>query len=46
MIGPGRDADLVVLDRDLLAADPSAIVGTRVVATVVGGRTVYGEDDG
>jgi predicted amidohydrolase YtcJ len=43
MIVPGHDADLVVLDRDLLAEDPSAIVGTRVVATVVGGRIIHGE---
>jgi hypothetical protein len=44
IIEVGRDADLAVLDRDLLAEDPSAIVGTRVVATVVGGRIVHGED--
>ena len=43
MIAVGRDADLVVLDRDLLAEDPSAIVGSRVVATVVDGRIVHGE---
>jgi len=43
MIVPGHDADLVVLDRDLLAEDPSAIAGTRVVATVVGGRIIHGE---
>ena len=43
MIAVGRDADLVVLDRDLLAEDPSAIVGSRVVATVVDGLIVHGE---
>ena len=43
MIAVGRDADLVVLDRDLLAEDPSAIVGSRVVATVVDGRIAHGE---
>jgi predicted amidohydrolase YtcJ len=43
MIAVGRDADLVVLDRDLLAEAPSAIVGSRVVATVVDGQVVHGE---
>jgi predicted amidohydrolase YtcJ len=43
MIVVGHDADLVVLDRDLLAEDPAAIVGTRVVATVIGGRIIHGE---
>jgi predicted amidohydrolase YtcJ len=43
MIAVGGDADLVVLDRDLLAEDPSAIVESRAVATIVGGRVVHGE---
>jgi predicted amidohydrolase YtcJ len=43
MIEVGRDADVVVLDRDLLVEDPSAIAGTRAVVTVVGGRIVHGE---
>ena len=37
----GLDADLVVLDRDLLAAGPSAIIGTGVRLTVLGGRIVH-----
>jgi len=40
-IVPGHAADLVVLDRDLLAEGASAIQGTRVVATICGGRVVY-----
>jgi predicted amidohydrolase YtcJ len=40
-IMPGMDADLVVLDRDLLAAGPSAIIGTGVRLTVLGGRVVH-----
>ena len=40
-IVPGMDADLVVLDRDLLAAGPSAIIGTGVALTVLGGRIVH-----
>ena len=43
MIAVGHDADLVVLDRDLLAEGPSAIVGSRVVATIVAGRIVHAE---
>ncbi len=40
-LGPGGDADLVVLDRDMLAGGPTSIVGTRVVLTVVGGQVVH-----
>lgn len=40
-VAPGLDADLVVLDRDLLAAGPSAIIGTGVRLTVVGGAVVH-----
>ena len=32
----GADADLVVLDRDILAGGPSSIIGTTVALTVVG----------
>jgi predicted amidohydrolase YtcJ len=40
-VAVGRPADLVVLDRDLLAGGPASIEGTRVVATISGGRVVY-----
>lgn len=40
-IAVGKLADLIVLDRDLLTEGPSAILGTRPVLTVVGGRVVY-----
>lgn len=40
-IGNGMLADLVILDRDLLAAPACEILGTQVIATVVGGRVVY-----
>ncbi len=42
-IRAGALADLVVLDRDLYAAPPEEIAGTRVLATYVGGRRVYGD---
>ena len=37
----GVDADLVVLDRDILAGGPSSIIGTTVALTVVGGQVVH-----
>ena len=39
---PGHLADLVVLDRDPLACPPGELADARVVATMVGGRWVYG----
>jgi predicted amidohydrolase YtcJ len=40
-ITPGKLADLVVLDRDILAIDPMEIADARVVMTVLGGQVVY-----
>jgi predicted amidohydrolase YtcJ len=40
-LAPGMLADFVVLDRDLTAGLPAEILGTRVLRTVVGGKTVY-----
>src|SRR6184192_2778293 len=40
-LAPGMLADFVVLDRDLTAIPPGQILGTRVLRTVVGGKTVY-----
>lgn len=37
----GKYADFVVLDRDIMTVSPEDILGTRVVMTVLGGRTVY-----
>jgi predicted amidohydrolase YtcJ len=37
----GMLADLAVLDRDLLEEGPSAIIGTQVTMTVVGGRVTH-----
>ena len=41
----GMDADLVVLDRDILAGGPSSILGTKVALTVVGGEVVHQSED-
>jgi len=41
---PGKDADFVVLDRDVFAGPPSEIYTTRVDQTWVAGRVVYERD--
>ncbi|HKD79942.1 MAG TPA: amidohydrolase [Candidatus Angelobacter sp.] len=41
MLVPGMLADFVVLDRDITKIDPPEILKTRVLRTVVGGKTVY-----
>ena len=40
-ICPGKQADLVVLDRDIFAVDPIEIAQTQVVMTVLDGTVVY-----
>jgi predicted amidohydrolase YtcJ len=34
----------VVLDRDIMTADPADVLGARVLRTELGGRTVYEAD--
>ncbi len=41
-LAPGFLADLVVLDRDLYAIDPSDILNAKVIATMVDGAWRYG----
>jgi predicted amidohydrolase YtcJ len=41
MIKPGMLADFVVLDRDITAVAAPQILETKVLRTVVGGKTVY-----
>jgi hypothetical protein len=38
---PGMLADFVVLDQDITAAQPAKLLQTKVLRTVVGGKTVY-----
>jgi len=38
---PGMLADMVVLDRDITSVPPEKILTTKVLRTVVGGKTVY-----
>ena len=39
------DGDVIILDRDLLAAGPSAIIGSSVRLTVIGGRIVHRSEE-
>jgi predicted amidohydrolase YtcJ len=43
-ISPGKLADFVVLDRDIMTVPAYDILGIQVKRTVVGGRTVYQRD--
>ncbi|MGH8629440.1 MAG: amidohydrolase, partial [Burkholderiales bacterium] len=40
-LGPGKLADLIVLDTDLLACPEEKIAATQVLRTYVGGKQVY-----
>ena len=40
-VAPGKLADLVFLDADLMRIDPVDIRDVRVLRTIIGGRTVY-----
>ncbi len=39
---PGKYADFVVLDRDIMRVPDAEILGTRVISTWIGGKRVYG----
>jgi len=41
ILAPGYLADFVVLDRDITRITPPELLQTKVLRTVVGGRTVY-----
>ncbi len=38
---PGMLADFIVLDRDVTAVSPEKILATKVLRTVVGGKTIF-----
>ena len=40
-LSPGKYADFVVLDRDIMRVPAEMIIGTRVLQTWVGGKVVY-----
>jgi predicted amidohydrolase YtcJ len=41
---PGKLADMVILDRDILTVDPLDIINAKVLMTIVGGEVVYERD--
>jgi predicted amidohydrolase YtcJ len=43
---PGKLADIVVVDRDPFAIDPSELKNCRVLFTIVGGRVIYQRREG
>jgi hypothetical protein len=45
-ISPGKQADLIVLDRNILEIDAEQISETRVLLTLLAGRPVHGDLDG
>lgn len=44
-LAPGYLADMVFLDQDPTAVEPSAIAATRVLATMVGGHILFAEEN-
>ncbi|MBW2179962.1 MAG: amidohydrolase family protein, partial [Deltaproteobacteria bacterium] len=40
-IEPGKLADLIIIDRDIAALPPEELLETRVLTTIVDGKTVY-----
>jgi predicted amidohydrolase YtcJ len=40
-LSPGKYADFVILDRDIMRVPDTEILGTRVVSTWIGGKRVY-----
>jgi hypothetical protein len=42
----GKRADLIVLDRDILSADPDTISDAKVLATYFDGRLIYSAPEG
>jgi len=40
-IEPGKLADLIVIDRDILSLPPEELLETKVLMTIVDGKTVY-----
>ncbi len=38
---PGKLADMIILDRDVLTVDPEEVIDAKVLMTIVGGEVVY-----
>ena len=44
-IEPGKFADMIVLDQDILTIDPNRIMETEIEQTWLGGKLVYSRPD-
>jgi predicted amidohydrolase YtcJ len=42
-IEAGKKADFIILDKDLMKADLAGVLNTRVIATYIDGKKVYGK---
>jgi predicted amidohydrolase YtcJ len=40
---PGKRADFVILSQDIMTIDPDQVLTTKVIATVIDGKPVYGQ---
>jgi predicted amidohydrolase YtcJ len=40
-LSPGKLADFVIIDRDVMTCEPKRILETRALKTIIGGETVY-----
>ena len=40
-LSPGKYADFVVLDRDIMKVPATEILSSRVISTWIGGKAVY-----
>jgi len=40
-LSPGKRADLILIDRDVLTVSPEEMREAKILWTVVGGKTVY-----
>ena len=43
-LAPGKLADFIVLDRDIMTCEPREIISTRVLRTIIAGETVFRQD--
>jgi predicted amidohydrolase YtcJ len=40
-LAPGKRADLILIDRDVLTISPEEMRDAKILWTIVGGKTVY-----
>jgi hypothetical protein len=40
-IAPGKQADFAVVDRDVLTIPAEELRGTKILSTILGGKTIF-----